>query len=844
MRFSNVKRIATILLFFIGFSRYDMSSADPIDDKYLKIKIDSIFMSDSLERQESVKSHLKKASLFIENNQLDSAQATAELVTHYDINQLAGELLASGYYMLGKTYRLDQRPDMALKNYLIAIQKLRYSDDIELRSEIYQELALIYLEHGWISKSIQRYIDAYKIESRIGDELKQVELLKTIAALYIEINDIKSAVNYQEQLLKIYSYNNMSEALPLMKKISGNYFILNNFQAAVYLQSQILEYEKSAGNLTGQLATLLEFIKIYKEQPDYDLLYAYVGSFNGMYKNQKKKILTDSMKALKAECLTILGDLSVLQGNPEVQDDYKRALMYYDSSFQLLSSISNMQNAASAKLKIAKAHYELKDFKSTVDHSEYAIRIFMIENDYENLVAAYALTADAYKFLEKYKQAYQAQNALLQYTDSLDRIPNRRVDDLISYYKENAYRTALQNLEQSLLQKELDTLSDELLRLEIDNQKRDIELLVKEKSLNDLALKNEQLKNEQVTNENTLLQQKIEADLREKEILNLQAIRGRQESELKNQQIYQIKREQKLYALEQEKMVSDLQLQKAKAQKVIFLLSIIISLIILVSVIIGYINLKRSRSNIVVKNKLIEEHNEKLQELNLEKNRLIRIVAHDLKNPLINALTLSNILYEQNRDKSENGNNQISLIRRSLKRMQEMINKILDIKAIDAEKMNMYIEPINVKQIVGYVAELFSSRAEEKNILLLNNTSDIYINADRDYLIQILENLISNALKFSPDHTEVRFNAYDKKGTCIVSISDEGPGFSDMEKKQLFKENMTFAPRPTNGESSNGIGLSIVKKYVDAMNGKVWCESAISKGTIFYLEFEKSMVMA
>lgn len=344
-------------------------------------------------------------------------------------------------------------------------------------------------------------------------------------------------------------------------------------------------------------------------------------------------------------------------------------------------------------------------------------------------------------------------------------------------------------------------------------------------------------------NENTLLQQKIEADLRENEILNLQAEKSRQESEIKNQQIYQIKKEQQIYALEQEKMVSDLQLQKAKAQKTIYLLSIIISLIVLGSVIKGYLSIRKSRSDIAAKNEFIEEHNKKLKELNQEKNRLIRIVAHDLKNPLTSALTLSDIIYKGSNFNTPDEKHSISLIRRSLKRMQEMISKILDIKAIDAEKLNLEIEPVNVSQILTYVVELFTNKAIKKNINILTDAEEVYVSVDRDYFIQILENLISNALKFSPMNTLIRIKTTEYAHTCRISVTDEGPGFNSHEIKQLFIENRTFSPKPTQGESSNGLGLSIVKKYVDAMEGKVWCESIPGKGSAFHVEFDKATVL-
>jgi signal transduction histidine kinase len=844
MRFLKHLLFTTTLLIYGYVNCYPESLFDPIDDQYIKLKIDSTLISDSIQRLHQVQHSLTRAFQYLNTDQLDSAIHNAEIATRFDVNLIPGEVLAQAFYILGKVNRINHKADIALKNYLLAIQKLRYSDEIGYRSEIYQELAIIYNANGWTSKAIERYIDAYQVESKQGNDYKQIELLNTIASLYIKSNDYKNAILYQEELLSLYSKHDLNKALILMEDIANNYVIIENYQKAIYLHSQILITRKKFQDIEGQLSAILDIVKIYKEQPDYKKLYAYIDGFNDIYKYQRKKELTPQIRFLKGECLLILGDLSALQGSLEIRDNFENALLYYDSAYNLFSSISANSKAAESKLAQANAYFKIKDYKSAIDNCELALTAYHEEGNFPKLIQCYRLISDAYMSLDRYKLAYQAQSRFLSYSDSLGEIQRNNMAVMLSQFEENANRTAFQNIEQTLLQEELDTLSDALLHLEIEKQTRDIELLVKEKSLKELALRNEQLKNEQVTNENTLLQQQIEADLREKEILNLQAERSRQETELRNQTIYQITNQQQIYALEQEKKLSDLQLQKADVQRVVYLLIVIISLMVLISVIIGYINLRRSRGKIKAKNIFIEEQNTKLKDLNEEKNRLIRIVAHDLKNPLTSALTLSEILYKNTMDSSIEDQQNISLIRRSLRRMQEMINKILDIKAIDSEKLNLEIEAVNIKLITDYLIEMFASKAGKKNIRIVNESEELFINVDRDYFIQILENLISNALKFSSRNTLIRIKTIEHKETCRISVSDQGPGFSKKEQKLLFIENKTLSPKPTFGESSNGLGLSIVKKYVEAMKGTVWCDSKLGEGSTFYIEFEKALEIA
>lgn len=836
--------VAAAILTTHSFSHPNMVYADASDDQFLQLKIDSVLNSDSIQRMQYVQYHLDESFRFMNDKIMDSAIVHARAIAEFDVNLIPGQILVQAYYILGKVNRMEGRTDEALKNYLLAVQKLRHSNETTYSSEIYQELAVIYQDNGWTSKAIERYKDAYMIEINSGNVNEQVLLLNTIISLCMKENDLRNTVTYQEKLLSIYSKTDLRKALNLMKEIARNYVALNESQKAIYLLNQVLEATRQTGNTKEQLAAILEILKIYKEVPDFEKFYAYNDGFNRIYLNLRKKELTPGIQNIRGQSYLIHGDLSSTWESLEVKGGYRDALQYYDSAYVIFSTIGESKKAADARLAQARVYYKIEDYKAAIDQSEFAERIYIRENDHLRLTECYRLISDSYLQLDRFKPAFQAQSSFLAYSDSLEKEEKRILESQIRHYQENADRIAFRNLEQSLLQQELDTLSDMLLRLEIEKQNRNIELLIKEKSLQDLALRNEQLKNEQVTNENILLQQKIEADLREREILNLQAVKSRQETELRNQQIYQITNERQIYELEQEKKLNKLELQRANAQRTVYMLIIIISLIVLTSTVIGYLNLRRSRSKITAKNQFIEQQNARLKDLNEEKNRLIRIVAHDLKNPLTSALTIIEILHNKIRNSTPDEQNSISLIRRSLRRMHEMINKILDIKAIDSEKFNLDMESVNVKQICEYVIEMFANRARRKNIKVVNETEEIFIYADRDFMIQILENLISNALKFSQANTLVRIETRDLKDSCRIAVIDQGPGFSNLEKEKLFTENVTLTPKPTSGETSNGMGLSIVKKYAEAMGGQVWCETKLGKGSTFYLEFEKALQMA
>ena len=109
---------------------------------------------------------------------------------------------------------------------------------------------------------------------------------------------------------------------------------------------------------------------------------------------------------------------------------------------------------------------------------------------------------------------------------------------------------------------------------------------------------------------------------------------------------------------------------------------------------------------------------------------------------------------------------------------------------------------------------------------------------DTKMVRQILDNLVSNAVKYSPFDKNIYIRIFTMENTNICcEIQDEGSGLSHEEQTKLFKKFIRLSPMPTNNENSTGLGLFIVKKLITAMNGKVWCESELGKGTKFVVEF-------
>jgi len=136
----------------------------------------------------------------------------------------------------------------------------------------------------------------------------------------------------------------------------------------------------------------------------------------------------------------------------------------------------------------------------------------------------------------------------------------------------------------------------------------------------------------------------------------------------------------------------------------------------------------------------------------------------------------------------------------------------------------------------------YTLTASQKNIEIRSTlpSDGAFAEVDNSFVSQVYENLLSNAIKFSPPDKQIFVTLTLINNTWRFEIKDQGPGISEADQQKLFVKFQKLSAKPTGNETSTGLGLSIVKKYVDAMNGKIWCESQINQGASFMVEFAKA----
>lgn len=246
--------------------------------------------------------------------------------------------------------------------------------------------------------------------------------------------------------------------------------------------------------------------------------------------------------------------------------------------------------------------------------------------------------------------------------------------------------------------------------------------------------------------------------------------------------------------------------------------------------------IEKQREEISAQNEKLEARNRQLSELNNEKDSLMNIVAHDLKSPLNRIKGLTDLI-EMEGSLNDYQKKYMSLLKHSTRSGLDLIVDLLDVSALEANREPNY-SYFDLGSLVQDRVNAFQYYASTKSITIHATVTihDLFF-LDQDYIIRILDNLISNAIKFSPPNSNVLIRAEMKDVFCSITIRDEGPGFTQEDLSLLYTKFKKLSARPTGGESSNGLGLAIVKTLVERLKGRIELHTTEGKGSTFELTF-------
>ena len=240
----------------------------------------------------------------------------------------------------------------------------------------------------------------------------------------------------------------------------------------------------------------------------------------------------------------------------------------------------------------------------------------------------------------------------------------------------------------------------------------------------------------------------------------------------------------------------------------------------------------------------LSEANGRLNELDRERRAFLSMAAHDLRSPLNSIMGFARLLQDFAPQGDELQQDSLARIHSSGANMRDLLDRLLSVQAIEEGKLRLELVKCDLIALAGTLLENHRPAASAKSIVLVFKpcAGPVMVEADANATIQILDNLLSNAIKFSPLGRPVTLRVLETNGSAdraSVEVQDSGPGLSEEDQRKLYGKFVRLSARPTAGEASNGLGLSIVKRLAEAMGGQLACRSKLGEGAVFSLTLKK-----
>lgn len=675
---------------------------------------------------------------------------------------------------------------------------------------------------------------------------KRIEILNALTIHYQHKNVDLSYKTSEEQLLLANELGDMNAKVEALRNIGFYYYLKNSLKQADSIYSIAYRLSMEMGDSSEVASTLNNWGLIAWKQSDLKKSF-------GFYRRAINAARTVDNQTEIARSLNYIGLIFWKWG------EYVSALNFFEKSLKLKSKLKNEYELAITQNNIAYIYNELGNYEQALYYSRSTIEIATRLNDkyalgraLNNIGTTYLKLGDyntsldyqlkgvkvkeesgdvngiAYSYNDIGNIYFQMGNnsKAMEYFESSLRLREEIKDafgisiSLLSignvYLKENNYEKAKEIFTRQIELAKQNNLSDAVqkgyyklyeLYEKQGNVHKAFEYFKKYASYNDVVLRNEN----------------------KDKLIELQVI---YESETKEQEIGLLKKSQEIQKLQLEN-------QEIQIYSLILLVLLIIAFAVYVS--FRYRIIKKLKSELEEKNKEIAQQNNKLLEANSLKDKFFSIIAHDLRSPFQGLIGLSQILHEDFENISEEEKKTfIKRMRDGVKNVFELIENLLEWSRVRSKTSGITLKPITLYDSIRFVFSLQKHAAIQKEIELVNNSdSSIKVQADQNMLQSTLNNLISNAIKFTREKGKIEIDAKETETEVIISVKDNGVGIDPEDIPKLFRLDIKFTTPGTSREIGTGLGLILCKELVEKQGGRIWVESQLNMGTTFYFTLQK-----
>jgi signal transduction histidine kinase len=300
--------------------------------------------------------------------------------------------------------------------------------------------------------------------------------------------------------------------------------------------------------------------------------------------------------------------------------------------------------------------------------------------------------------------------------------------------------------------------------------------------------------------------------------------------------------QREIAGIQQQQFLNNLS-QRDKVKKLYLVGFAVIALLAIIIIYLVYRNLKKARKSnnvAVLQNQQLQQTLSELERVNKNYIRIMRVMAHDLRNPLSGMIGLATLLLSEEDDFSDETRHMLQLIESTGLHSIEMINELLKTGLAD-ENEQVIKQDLDIRSLLYDSVELLQFKAKEKGqqIVFEGDDTPIIVQASHEKIWRVFNNLIVNAIKFSHTGGIIKVNITADKKHVTIAVADNGIGIPPEHKDSIFEMFTPAKKTGTNGEQPFGLGLSISKRIIESHGGKIWFESTAGAGTTFFVELPR-----
>lgn len=258
--------------------------------------------------------------------------------------------------------------------------------------------------------------------------------------------------------------------------------------------------------------------------------------------------------------------------------------------------------------------------------------------------------------------------------------------------------------------------------------------------------------------------------------------------------------------------------------------------------------LARANQEVAALYQTAQEHVEQLEQLDRLKSRFLSMASHELKTPLTSISGLSQVLLRRMRRRLEQGApsesewveeqrghvDRLELLNSQTARLGRLIDELLDVSRVESGKLDFHFGPVDLAELVSEVADRLQMTTSQHTIEVdVDGAAGKFLKADRDHLEQVLDNLVTNAIKFSPEGGTIRVLVREEPDGMVMSVKDTGVGIPPSQLDAIFGLFYQAEDPVSRRTGGMGLGLYIAKEIVTRHGGRIWAESEPNRGSTF-----------